>query len=53
MRHVIVTTVLPSGQSFGPDWRPGHSISGLLYYLDPFQRYYATRLARVSLRIPR
>lgn len=30
------------------DRRPGHSLSGLFYYMDPFQAPYSIRLGRVN-----
>lgn len=38
-----ITITLPDGR-VNLDTRPGHSISGLMYYLDPFIRYHGTRL---------
>ena len=47
---VSVLTWHPSGRITN-DRRPGHTLPGLMFYLDPFQREAYIRLARVSARI--
>ena len=42
----VVATYLPHGGVI-LDSRPGHTVVGLLYSYDPFQRYESVRLARV------
>ncbi len=45
------TVTYPDGRTMS-DLRTGHTVSGLLHYLDPFQRQHHTRLARVARELP-
>lgn len=38
-----IVTTLPDGRVV-QDTRPGHSVSGLMFYLDPFIRYHGVKL---------
>lgn len=38
-----ITTTLPNGRVM-QDTRPGHSVAGLMFFLDPFIRYHGVRL---------
>jgi hypothetical protein len=44
----IITITYPHGGSV-VDNRPGHTLDGLLFYQDPFQRNVRVRLAHVAM----
>ena len=44
------TITFPDGTAV-EDSRPGHSVAGLLYMIDPFQRGARVRLSRVTFEI--
>jgi hypothetical protein len=45
-----MTVTMPDGRTM-PDRRPGHSVSGLLYYYDPFQRAHNVNACKVAKHI--
>lgn len=39
----VIVTTLPDGR-VSTDTRPGHSVAGLMFFLDPFIRYHGVRV---------
>ena len=49
---MTITYTYPDGRVITTT-RPGHSVAGLLYYLDPFNVPYAIPLRRVAVWLQR